>query len=112
MFRENKKITCNVFTHFWGKKSLFFESRALEETLTRLADFSLPVALMLGMQIALGFMQRTIPQLQIFIGSLIFTSVIYFFATRVPLHFGASSEVHIERFTQQSWFIISHLRNG
>ncbi len=87
---------------------LFFQSMVFA------AEFSLPiVTIMLLVQIALGFMQRTIPQLQIFVVGFIFTIVIGLISMRVLLlHFSASSEVLIERFTQEIWFIISHLRNG
>jgi flagellar biosynthetic protein FliR len=78
------------------------------------AEFALPVIIFVTMiYVIQGFLQRTIPQLQIFVIGFIFTITAGLLSIRLLLQqFIPVSESLIEHFQERIWFIITHLNNG
>jgi flagellar biosynthesis protein FliR len=63
--------------------------------------------------IAQGFLQRTIPQFQIFVVGFIFTITVGLTSMQLLLaNFHDVSENFIEQYQEKIWFLISHLNHG
>ena len=63
--------------------------------------------------IAQGFLQRTIPQFQIFVIGFIFTITVGLTSMQLLLaNFQSVAESYIEQYQQKVWFLISHLNHG
>lgn len=90
---------------------LYHMSELFVKALTFAAEFSIPVIIFVTLiYVIQGFMQRTIPQLQIFVVGFIFTITAGIFSIRLLMEqFIPASEGIIEYFQQRVWFIISHL---
>ena len=77
-------------------------------------EFSIPIIiLMILIYATQAFIQRTIPQLQIFVVGIIFTISVGLISVRILLlHFTTVSEDLIDHFQREIWFMITHLRDG
>ncbi|MBF0198913.1 MAG: flagellar biosynthetic protein FliR [Planctomycetes bacterium] len=78
------------------------------------AEFSFPVIATVSLvYIAQGFLQRTIPQFQIFVVGFIFTITVGLSSVKLTLkHFAPASEGIMEFFQERIWFVITHLNHG
>lgn len=90
----------------WNMSEMFFLSIKFA------VEISLPVVIIIQLiYLAQGFIQRTIPQLQIFVVGFIFTITVGLISVRLMLEQMATSyQDLIELFKQDIWFLVEHLR--
>jgi flagellar biosynthesis protein FliR len=102
----------NMEINQWGL--IYHISELFFKSLKFAAEFALPVIIFVTMIYAIqGFLQRTIPQLQIFVVGFIFTITAGLLSIRLLLqHFIPVSEELIQYFQDRIWFIITNLNNG
>lgn len=100
-------------TQFQMEGILYHMSNLFLSALKFAVSFSLPIIIMVTMiYVVQGFLQRTMPQFQIFVVGFIFTISVGIMSIRLILqHFIPTSYELIDHFQQQVWFIITHI-NG
>ncbi len=77
-------------------------------------EVALPISLiMILIQMSLGYISRTVPQLQVFVVGFIFTISVGIISLQITLHHLTNISYNFfDIFFQDLWFIISHLKDG